>query len=122
MMDRIALVVEDTVPVNAVVLAEGTKGDEWLKANPEAVEVTGLEPMPAVGTGWTYVDGAWVVPVPPVPTVEEVEEARRYAYQNTADPLFFSWQRGENTEQEWLDAVQAVKDAHPYPVDPNAAK
>jgi hypothetical protein len=25
------------------------------------------------------------------------------------------WQRGDNTEQEWLDAVQAVKDAYPYP-------
>jgi len=23
------------------------------------------------------------------------------------------------TEQDWLDAVQAVKDAHPYPVDPS---
>jgi hypothetical protein len=25
------------------------------------------------------------------------------------------YQRGDATEQEWLDAVQAVKDAHPYP-------
>jgi hypothetical protein len=44
-----------------------------------------------------------------------VEEARIYAYQQTADPLFFQYQRGDATEQEWLDAVQAVKDAHPYP-------
>jgi len=33
--------------------------------------------------------------------------------------LFFEYQRGEATEQEWLDAVQAVKDAHPYPEAPN---
>ena len=45
-----------------------------------------------------------------------VQEARRQAYMLTADPLFFGFQRGDNTEQEWLDAVQAVKDSNPYPV------
>jgi hypothetical protein len=44
-----------------------------------------------------------------------VEDARRAAYQTESDPLFFGWQRGDNTEQEWLDAVEAVKQAHPYP-------
>lgn len=46
---------------------------------------------------------------------EYVEQARQIAYQKTSDPLFFEYQRGDATEQEWLDAVQAVKDAHPYP-------
>ena len=45
-----------------------------------------------------------------------VEQARQSEYQATADPLFFEGQRGDATEQEWLDAVQAVKTAHPYPV------
>jgi hypothetical protein len=44
------------------------------------------------------------------------EKQRQAAYAAEADPLFFKYQRGEATEQEWLDAVQAVKDAHPYPV------
>lgn len=44
-----------------------------------------------------------------------VEDIRRAQYQMLADPLFFGWQRGDNTEQEWLDAVQSVKDANPYP-------
>lgn len=44
-----------------------------------------------------------------------VEAARQVAYQKTADPLFFEYQRGDATEAEWLAAVQAVKDAHPYP-------
>jgi hypothetical protein len=48
----------------------------------------------------------------------QVEAARHAAYIADADPLFFSWQRGEATEQEWLAAVQAVKDAHPYPPQP----
>jgi hypothetical protein len=46
---------------------------------------------------------------------ERVEMARAVAYRETADPLFFQYQRGEVTEQVWLDAVQAVKTAHPYP-------
>jgi hypothetical protein len=49
---------------------------------------------------------------------EAVEKARQQAYQETADPVFFEYQRGDKTEQEWLDAVQAVKDAHPYPEAP----
>jgi hypothetical protein len=28
-----------------------------------AVDVTGLDPMPGVDTGWTYVDGEWIPPV-----------------------------------------------------------
>lgn len=47
--------------------------------------------------------------------IDEVVNERRACYQRDSDPLFFGWQRGDNTEQEWLDAVQAVKDAYPYP-------
>ena len=49
---------------------------------------------------------------------EAVETARQAAYQKESDPLFFSYQRGEATELEWLAAVEAVKTAYPYPVDP----
>ena len=45
----------------------------------------------------------------------EVEQARAQAYRETSDPIFFQYQRGDATEKQWLDAVQAVKDAHPYP-------
>ena len=48
-----------------------------------------------------------------------VEADRQIAYRETADPVFFEFQRGDMTEQDWLGAVQAVKDAHPYPVDPS---
>ena len=49
---------------------------------------------------------------------EQVEADRQVAYRLSADPIFFEFQRGDKTEAEWLDAVQAVKDANPYPVDP----
>ena len=47
-----------------------------------------------------------------------VEQARQSEYQATTDPLFFEFQRGDVTEQAWLDAVRAVKDANPYPEAP----
>jgi len=50
--------------------------------------------------------------------VAAVENARRAEYQATSDPLFFEWQRGDGTEQAWLDAVAAVKAANPYPPAP----
>jgi hypothetical protein len=46
-----------------------------------------------------------------------VEQARAQAYRETSDPIFFQYQRGDATEKQWLDAVQAVKDAHPYPAE-----
>ena len=50
--------------------------------------------------------------------VTAVEDARRAAYEAQSDPLFFEWQRGDGTEQAWLDAVAAVKAANPYPPAP----
>ena len=49
---------------------------------------------------------------------KDVEHARLIAYENESDPIFFKWQRGDATEREWLNAVQAVKDANPYPPAP----
>lgn len=53
---------------------------------------------------------------------EAVEKARAVAYRETSDPLFFEFQRGDATEAEWLAAVEAVKVAHPYPVDPSTVE
>ena len=46
---------------------------------------------------------------------ESVEKTRASQYREISDPIFFQYQRGTKTEQEWLDAVQAIKDANPYP-------
>lgn len=45
----------------------------------------------------------------------KAKERRRAAYATEADPLFFGWQRGENTEQEWLDKVAEIRAKYPYP-------
>ena len=53
---------------------------------------------------------------------EEVRFARHAAYAapDGPDAIFLQWQRGDAAEQDWLDAVQAVKDTHPYPPQPDA--
>lgn len=47
-----------------------------------------------------------------------VEQARLLAYEQTSDPLFFKWQRGDATEAEWREAVAKVKAENPYPPAP----
>ena len=50
--------------------------------------------------------------------VAAVEITRRTQYEAQSDGLFFEWQRGSNTQAAWEAAVQAVKDANPYPPNP----
>ena len=50
---------------------------------------------------------------------EAVQKQRQAAYQAGSDAIFFDYQRGEATEQDWLDEVEAIKTAYPYPVDPS---
>jgi hypothetical protein len=47
----------------------------------------------------------------------EANAARAAAYRDEADPLFFKWQRGETTEQEWLDKAAEIRVRYPYPED-----
>ena len=39
---------------------------------------------------------------------------RAAAYPKESDPIFFQWQRGKKTEQEWLHAVAQVHLQYPY--------
>jgi hypothetical protein len=62
----------------------------------------------------TELDAAW----PQVDYADQyaaVETARRTAYEQQSDGLFFEWQRGDSTEAAWREAVAAVKVANPYP-------
>ena len=44
---------------------------------------------------------------------EQTRQQRQAAYQQEADPLFFKWQRGEATQQEWLDKIAEIKQRYP---------
>lgn len=43
----------------------------------------------------------------------QADAYRLEAYRNESDPLFFKWQRGEATEQEWLDKLSEIKARFP---------
>ena len=115
---RKAIILDGAEPVNVIVIPEGADGDAMLSST--CVEITHLDPKPGLGNGWTYANGEFVPPPPPVLTYEEVRLARHAAYAapDGPDAIFLQWQRGDATEQDWLDAVAAVKDAHPYPDAP----
>lgn len=76
------------------------EGLEWLDESPKPTKKALEQAWPAVSLAIR---------------TEAVERARQAAYRETSDPIFFEYQRGDKTEAEWLAAVQAVKDAHPYP-------
>jgi len=99
----------------AAVLGANYPGTQWLIRGNDynTLEWHDDTPKPSQAE----LDAAW-------PTVDynnevaAVENARRADYETQSDPLFFEWQRGDGTEQAWLDAVAAVKAAHPYPPAP----
>jgi hypothetical protein len=96
----------------AAVLTAIRPGTSWILDGNSYAGLTWLDE--SAKPSQAVLDAAW-------PTVQydrayaQVEQARHAAYITDADPLFFKWQRGTGTEQAWRDAVQAVKDAHPYP-------
>jgi acyl-CoA reductase-like NAD-dependent aldehyde dehydrogenase len=76
------------------------------------------------------VEGEWVIREPVVSVAQKDESslqaAREAAEQNRdsilrltlaaeADPLFFKWQRGEATKEEWLAKVEEIKARCPKP-------
>ena len=42
------------------------------------------------------------------------KENRAAAYKLEADPLFFKAQRGEATQQDWLDKITEIQQRFPY--------
>jgi hypothetical protein len=53
-----------------------------------------------------------------------VAKARHEAYTafEGSDSIFFKWQRGQATAEEWLAAKTAIDEANPYPIKPTTTK
>lgn len=90
--------------VSNVVVADAPLESNW-------VETT------QAGPGWLYQNGEFLPPPPVVPTKAEQEAKRHAAYTEEADPLYFKWQAGEGTEEEWLAKRQEIRDRYPYPAE-----
>ncbi len=79
-------------------------GDEfdglvWLDDSPEPT-------LPEIEAAWPATQAAVLN--------DEARVLRLAAFRDEADPLFFGWQRGENTEQEWLDKCEEIRQRFPY--------
>ena len=99
----------------AAVLSANYAGSQWTLNGDDYSGLTWLDSTPKPTQA--ELDAAW-------PTVAynnqyaQVETTRRTQYETQSDGLFFEWQRGTNTQAAWETAVQAVKDANPYPPNP----
>ena len=103
MTDYLAVLVANYPTDDWVLRGDTYDGLDWLSDTPKPTQAELDAAWPAVQYAQAYAI---------------VEAARRAAYATDSDPLFFEWQRGDGTEQAWLDAVAAVKAAHPYPPAP----
>lgn len=98
----IALILTKNYPGTQWLLTgEEYSGLEWLDETPKPTKAALEKQWPDVQYQAEY---------------DAVTETRQQQYAKQSDPIFMQYQRGEATEQGWLDAVQAVKDANPYPV------
>ena len=99
----------------ALILTKKYSGSEWVLDGEDYSGLTWLDgsPKPSkkeLETLWPDVEYET--------QLQAVKNARHAAYiaPNGSDAIFMKYQRGEATEQEWLDSVQAINNAHPYPV------
>ena len=46
---------------------------------------------------------------------ESARQSRASAYTTEADPLFFKYQRGEATKEEWEAKIEEIRQRYPYP-------
>jgi hypothetical protein len=47
--------------------------------------------------------------------MQEQERNRILAFRSEADPLFFKWQAGEGTQEEWLAKRAEIRQRYPNP-------
>jgi hypothetical protein len=85
-------------------------------ASPNDCEAHGRAIFESAAAGQYGVVGEYVAPPNPTPEQikAQIDAARLAAYQAESDPLFFKYQRGEATEQEWLGKIAEIKAKFPY--------
>jgi len=95
----------------AEIIALNYSGKEWVMRGREYSGLEWLDASPKPTQD--ELDALW--PSTQIAVANKtVEQNRINAYRNESDPLFFQWQRGEATEQEWKDAVAAIQARYPY--------
>jgi hypothetical protein len=96
------------------------KGEEGFLLTEETSDVSFLDGE--IDGSLYYVENGKLVPIPPPDPEDvlakkkaEIELIRKTTFEREADPLFFKWQAGEGTEEEWKAKRQEIRDRFPYP-------
>jgi hypothetical protein len=103
-------------------LGNYTGAQEHVKYQPIPLRYTEIKPPVGnypvwTGKEWELRSHPVLPPEPAPPSKEQQQEARANAYRDEADPLFFKYQRGEGSEQEWLDKIEEIRQRFPYPTE-----
>ena len=98
----------------AAILTANYPGAEWSLDGDDYDGLTWLSdsPKPTKKT----LDDAWPA-VQHQQAIDRIRRVRAALYAAETDGMFFEAMRGEGsvTLDDWKDAVQAIKDAHPWP-------
>jgi len=78
---------------------------------PTVVGIVGEDAFDADGNPVTYDRSAVEVEAQRM----EARQARAAAYASESDPLFFKYQAGEVTKEEWLAKREEIRNRYPYP-------
>jgi hypothetical protein len=107
---------------DAVLLNSNGINQQFNSSNSTITELS--VPYPQLNGVWKLVDGEWVcIDQAAVDAYLAAQKAqfndaqskkRFAAYTVESDPIFFKSQRGEATNQEWLDAIAAIDARFPY--------
>ena len=118
----IFLLAEVTLTEQGVIFEDGGINTEYTTANASSIEA--IQPQPPVDFAWKWNGTNWEVY-----DQQKIDaylkdqimlfnanqsKLRKAAYPVDSDPIFFQYQRGQKTQQEWLDAVDAVQAKYPY--------
>ena len=100
----------------------GGVNNDYSTANATVIDADA--PNPALSNVWKWENGAWVcIDQPTVDSWIQSEKAafnesqrkkREATYTVESDPIYFLSQRGEATQQEWLDKIAEIKARFPY--------
>jgi hypothetical protein len=113
---------EFQVTDTCILFASGGVCNDLNSSNTTVIETD--PPEPPLGGVWQWSNGAWVC-IDQAAVDEynakqtadfnkEQSNKRLAAYTLESDPIYFKWQRGEATQQEWLDKIAEIKARYPY--------
>ena len=114
-----------TVTDDSVVLNGGAVNSQYNLSNTTVIETDNIPPNPInfaykwENDAWTVVDqeaiDCYIASMTAAFNAQQ-KKNRLAAYTVKSDPIFFKSQRGEATNQQWLNAIAAVDSEFPYKV------